>query len=134
MNTPTRHDTRSRTRCDQHSSSTEAEIRWRDQLPADWADAVDPPLHFRHYREYEISAERSVGYDEDEQPCFITHRFALTRLVSDDDEEFYETVTLSEEMTAWRLRDGRWLVLRKTHPGTCQANRGFYAISPDMPR
>lgn len=108
--------------------------QWQAALPDEWESAVDRPLYFHHYREYELSAERTVGYDEDDRPCFVNHRFVLTRLSSDDDEEFYETVTLSEEMTAWRLRDGRWLVLRDTRPDRCRSNGGFYALAPEMPR
>lgn len=109
-------------------------IRWHAGLPSDWKQAVDRPMYFRHYREYELPAERTVGYDQDDRPCFVQHRFVLPRLASDDGEEFYEAVTLAEEMTAWRLHDGRWLVLRNTNAGACQPNGGFYAISPDMPR
>ncbi|WP_374328304.1 hypothetical protein [Azonexus sp.] len=112
----------------------EARIDWLRLLPAEWRDAVDAPLYFRRYREYEILAERTIGYDEDARPCFITHQFALTRLLSDDDEEFYESVSLAEEMTAWRLHDGRWLVLRNTQPDPGSKNGDFYAIHPDAPR
>lgn len=107
--------------------------QWQAALPDEWKSAVDRPLYFHHYREYELSAERTVGYDEDDRPCFVSHRFVLTRLSSDDDEEFYKTVTLSEEMTAWRLRDGRWLVLRDTRPDRCRSNGSFYALAPEMP-
>lgn len=117
----------------QRESAAEA-VDWQRLLPREWRDAADVPLHFRHYREYEMLAERTVGYDEDERPCFVTHRFALTRLLSDDDEEFYEAVALAEEMTAWRLHDGRWLVLRNTRPDPGSKNGDFYAIHPEMPR
>jgi hypothetical protein len=111
-----------------------ASRNWLKHLPEEWLDAVDAPLHFEHYSEYEIAAERSVGYDADHRPCFTGHRFELTRLVSDDDEEFYEVVTYAEEMAAWRLRDERWLVFRRTTASDCTSPRGFYAFSPDMPR
>ncbi len=107
---------------------------WSRQLPAEWRDAVEPPLYFDHYSEYEIAAQRSVGYDADDRPCFTAHRFQLTEPASDDDEEFYEIVSRSEEMAAWRLRDGRWLVFRRECAGPCHPARGFYAFSPDMPR
>lgn len=112
----------------------EATVDWLRLLPAEWRDAIDAPLYFRHYREYEMLAERTIGYDEDARPCFITHQFTLTRLMSDDDEEFYESVALAEEMTAWRLHDGRWLVLRTTQPDPGSKNGDFYAIHPDAPR
>ena len=81
-----------------------------------------------------MSADRSFGYDADDCPCFIAHRFELTRTVSDDDEEFYQVVTYSEEMAAWRLRDERWLVFRRNSNQDCTSPRGFYAFSADIPR
>lgn len=112
----------------------EIELQWKRHLPADWADAVEPPLYFHHHQEYEIAARRSLGYDADDQPCFVTHRYVLTRLVTDDDEDFYEETVYSEEMHAWRLRDGRWLVYRIHQVGDVNSPRGFYALHPDIPR
>lgn len=111
-----------------------ASANWDRHLPPGWRDAVEIPLYFNQYSEYEISAERSVGYDADDAPCFTAHRFQLTSLASDDDEEFYEVVSYSEELAAWRLRDERWLVFRQTSSNNCSASRSFYALSPDMPR
>lgn len=107
---------------------------WDRHLPESRIDAVEIPLHFEHYSEYEINARRSVGYDADDQPCFTTHRFLLTRPVSDDDEEFYEIVAYSEEMAAWRLRDERWLVFRTSCTDNGRLPRSFYSFSQDMPR
>lgn len=111
-----------------------AQPDWRKYLPADWQDAIDEPLYFAHYSEYEISAERSLGYDADDRPCFTCHRYQLTRPHPDDDEAFYETISYSEEMAAWRLRDERWLIFRMVSNGQGTLPRGFYVISPEMPR
>lgn len=107
---------------------------WLAHLPAEWIDAVDVPLYFEQYSEYEINAKRAIGYDADNKRCFTTHRYILTSLASDDDEEFYELVTYAEEMAAWRLRDERWLVYRCISTHNCNQSRSFYALSPDMPR
>jgi len=107
---------------------------WTEHLPDIWRDAVEAPLYFKRYSEYEMPAERTLGYDADDHPCFTSHRFMLTSLASDDDEEFYEVVTYSEEMAAWRLRDERWLVFRRISTNNCNPPRGFYVLSPDMPR
>ncbi len=115
-------------------SATDKAPAWAKHLPEGWQRAVDAPLYFKQYSEYEIDAERTVGYDVDDQPCFVAHRVQLTSLASDDDEEFYEVVSYSEEMAAWRLRDERWLVFRAISTSTCHAPRGFYAINPEMPR
>jgi hypothetical protein len=107
---------------------------WDKHLPNEWRHAVEAPLHIEQYSEYEMSAERVVGYDADEQPCYTAHQFLLTRLASDDDEEFYEVVSYCEEMAAWRLRDERWLIFRITSSSNCTQAPGFYALSQDMPR
>jgi len=106
---------------------------WQKHLPAGWQNATETPLYFKQYSEYEMPAERVLGYDADEQPCFTSHRFLLTTLTSDDGEELYEIVTYREEMAAWRLRDERWLVFRLISTNSYPP-RGFYALSPDMPR
>ena len=107
---------------------------WLAYLPTEWRETVEPPLYFEQYSEYEIRAERTLGYDANDQHCFTAHRYVLTSLASDDDEEFYELVTYSEEMAAWRLRDERWLVYRRISTNNCNQSRSFYALSPDMPR
>ena len=108
--------------------------RWQKYLPDIWSAHVEPPLYVDNFREYEMPAQRTVGYDACDKPCFTAHQFALTRITSDDDEEFYETVSHYEEMAAWRLRDGRWLVFRIINTNQCNSPRGFYIISPTMPR
>jgi hypothetical protein len=112
----------------------ENEPAWLEHLPDEWLDAVEAPLYFEQYSEYEINAERAVGYDADDRPCFATHRFLLTSLVSDDDEEFYEVVTYAEEMATWRMRDGRWLVYRRNSAHQGGQPRSFHAFSTTMPR
>ena len=112
----------------------ENEPAWREHLPDEWRETVEAPLYFEQYSEYEINAERAVGYDADDRPCFATHRFLLTSLVSDDDEEFYEVVAYAEEMVAWRMRDERWLVYRRNSAHQGGLPRSFYAFSNAMPR
>ncbi|MGE5471324.1 MAG: hypothetical protein ACM3X0_11055 [Bacteroidota bacterium] len=110
------------------------EPAWIEHLPDEWLDAVEPPLYFEQHSEYEIRAERTVGYNADDRPCFTSHRFLLTSLASDDDDEFYEIVTYAEEMAAWHMRDGRWLVFRRNSANQGGAPRSFYAFSAAMPR
>ncbi|MFZ2268946.1 MAG: hypothetical protein WAV95_15325 [Azonexus sp.] len=112
----------------------ENEPAWLEHLPDEWRDAIEAPLYFEQYSEYEINAERAVGYDADDRPCFATHRFLLTELVTDDDDEFYEVVAYAEEMAAWRMRDERWLVYRRNSAHQGGQPRSFYALSAAMPR
>lgn len=116
------------------SSLEESSDDWLKHLPEAWLGAIDQPLYFRHYSEYEICAERSVGYDAEGKPCFTAHQFILTSTAAGDDEAPCEVVTYAEEMAAWRLRDERWLIFRTATTSPCNPPRGFYALSPDMPR
>lgn len=108
---------------------------WLQTLPAEWREAAIAPLEFTRHRDYELPASRTLGYDEDHQPCYYRHLYVIGSLHSDDDEEFYEVVAYGEEVEAWRLRDGRWLIWRIAHEdGACNGNRGFYSFSEEMPK
>jgi hypothetical protein len=52
---------------------------------------------------------------------------------SDDDEEFYQVVAYAELLSAWRLRDGRWLIYRLIKREG-ERGSGFYSFSDRMPR
>lgn len=106
---------------------------WRRDLPADWQAAVQTPLHFRRWQEYEMPARREIGYDEDDAPCYYRHRFLLESLYEEDDD-LHVAIVYGEEVAAWRLRDGRWLVWRlERQPSQCAAGRGFYSFSERRP-
>jgi hypothetical protein len=110
-----------------------ATIAWQTDLPADWRDMVVVPLALTTYRDYEMAAERVVGIDEDDRPCYCASRFIVADTRSDDDEEFYQVAVYAEALSAWRLRDGRWLIYRYI---TCDGERGsgFYSFGEHMPR
>jgi len=108
---------------------------WQENLPLEYRALVIAPLDIRHYRDYEIAAERYVGEDEDGKPCFIAHRFGLFEPRSDDGEEFYTVLAYGESLAAWRLRDDRWLIWRKIQNEESGAEaRGFYCLSQEMPK
>lgn len=110
-------------------------FEWQQYLPERWRDYVVEALDFTVFREYEMPACRTLGHDEDGEPCFYAHRYTLTENRSDDDEEFYEIVTYSEMLRGWRLRDGRWLIYRVVQNGDEEApGRGFYSFSAQAPR
>lgn len=114
----------------------EREPDWQKGLPAEWPKwrlAAVTPLNFSTFREYEMPASRTPGYDEDGQPCYYHHCYVLGELLSDDDEAFYEHIAYGEEVEAWRLRDERWLIWRIVHEnGGCRGNRGLYCFSESM--
>lgn len=106
---------------------------WQRHLPQPWQAAVARPLHLAHYREYEMDASRTVGYDVDGKPCFVAHHFVLaaegTRTAAEA-----STTAYSEDLAAWRLHDDRWLVFRITGTGAASLPQGFYAFHAEMPR
>lgn len=111
----------------------EPAIDWRRDLPKEWRRLVVSPLVVERFRDYEMAAERLVGRDEDEQPCYCSSRFVVMETRSDDDEEFYQIAAYAESLQAWRLRDGRWLIHRLI---TREGERGsaFYSFGEHMPR
>ena len=110
-------------------------VRWWDDLDVSSKVQVVAPMRFDLFREYEMAAERIVGYDENEEPCYCAFRHVLTELRSDDDEVFYEAPTHAESLTSWRLRDERWLVFRNI-VGSCERGTAysFFTFSEAMPR
>ena len=118
-----------------HSDRGCSNVDWAALLPAEWRDQAIAPQEFDTYRDYEMTAERTLGRDDDAHPCYCAFRFQLTEPRSDDDEEFYAVVAYAEAVTAWRLRDGRWLIHRLVARGdSCEQARGFYSFSETMPQ
>ncbi len=105
---------------------------WQAGLPDEWRSMVVAPLGFRRFRDYEAAAQRLLGLDENEQPCYSHYQYRLSEVRSDDDEDFYEETLYAETGISWLLRDGRWLNLR--HIGPQGSGRGFFSFSEEMPR
>ena len=109
--------------------------RWHEGLPPEWAAMAIAPLDFRHYREYEMAAERVLGSDEDGAYCYTAYSFRLTEARCDDGEEFYLETVYGETLCAWKLRDERWLIRRVIVRGEdFRHARAFYSFSDTMPR
>lgn len=108
---------------------------WSRHLPPDWRDQVVEALDFTEHREYEMPAARGFGHDVDGELCYYTHHFALTESRSDNDEDFYQVVTYSETVHAWRLRDERWLTYRHVQNGDDSGpGSAFYSLAEKPPR
>lgn len=112
------------------AAAVEGAHNWRGYLPDAWADRVEAPLWVEEFQEYQLDAQRWVGYDADEQPCYTAHHYALPA----QDASAGAVVAYSEVLAAWRLRDERWLVFRLIGAGGATLPRGFYVFSPEMPR
>lgn len=115
------------------------EYPWCDGLPPTWREQVVVPLDFDIHRDHELAAQRVFGRDEDGAPCYYAHRWTISEPCSDDDEEFYLRPSAGESVTAWRLRDERWLVRRVVLGNgngndRCAAAQPFFVFSESMPR
>ncbi len=107
------------------------EVDWAARLPMLWRSLTVGPLWVDVNRDADAGAERWVGYDEEEQPCYCRYRFQVPiGSINHSSEGLY-----SEDLAAWRMRDGRWLIHRVIN---CHAESktayAFYAFSESMPR
>lgn len=110
-------------------------VDWQRELPREWAEQAVSPTLFSRFREYEMLAERVVGYEVEDEPCYCEHYFVLNTMRSDDDDEYYVVPGYWEHLVAWRLRDGRWLVFRRLSSGEdCAQYRSFFCLAEAMPR
>jgi len=111
------------------------EINWSERLPVVWRSLAIGPLWVDVHRDLELASERWVGYDEEESPCYCRYRFRVEGGVRDGLTGDANDGGYSEDLAAWRMRDGRWLIHRII---MCQVSAitsyGFYAFSESMPR
>lgn len=117
-------------------SRHEQRIDWQGGLPRPWLSQVVKPVVFTCQRDYEIDASRVLGHEgEGEAPCFCRFNAVLSELRSDDDEMLYSAPVYAEQLTGWRLIDGRWLIHRHIiHGEDCQAAQSFFTLADEMPR
>lgn len=106
-----------------------SEINWSDRLPQLWRSLTIGPIWIDVNRDLDAGAERWVGFDEEEAPCYCRYRFKV------DIGSLGATPDYVEDLVAWRMRDGRWLIHRIIK---CHADRqtayAFYGFSESMPR
>ncbi|WP_290868452.1 hypothetical protein [Aquabacterium sp.] len=110
------------------------EMDWQARLPPNWKDQVVGPLWVQVHRDHDVGAERWMGYNEDDQPCYCRYRFVISRQEVQPGEPD-RRLSYCEDLTAWLLRDGRWVIHREI---LSQAERptsySFYSLSERMPR
>lgn len=112
--------------------------------PSGWADLLPPrllplvvwPRSRASFRDASLPADRTLGYDGSGRPAYCAHRHLSHRVVSSDDAEYEELPALSECLTAWRLRDGGWVVHRSVRRwnGCAPTEWNWYSVRDAMPR
>ena len=107
---------------------------WKAGLPRRWLGGVIVPAYFVRYREYEIRAERIVGFEYEDQPCYCEHRVDFGGLepgtaAAGGAPQYWE------HSSAWRLVDGHWLILKRLRSGSDVAQvQEFFCLAEQMPR
>lgn len=121
--------------CRRATCGAEDRHDWREGLPQDWLGQVVRPVFFSRHRDYEIEAERVIGYEVEDEPCYCSYRVVLAELRSDDDETWFMALSHAEQLIGWRLVDDRWLIRRQISQGEdCQGSQAFFTLSAEMPR
>ena len=87
-------------------------IEWNKGLPEQYAAAVIAPFSFEHFEDDLASARKFRGFDTSGCMCYYRHAYSRTAPRLDDEDCFHESETYYEEVIAWRLENGSWLVRR----------------------
>jgi len=89
---------------------------WKTGLPRESGPATVAPVALEQFVDEEASARRIKGYDHLGIMCYYHHAFALGRERFDEEGLYDENEAYRQEITAWRLYTGGWLV-RKYEAG-----------------
>lgn len=98
------------------------DIPWTQGLPPQYHANTIAPQYFERFEDEEAHAQRVRGFDDCGGVCYYAHAYAFTHPVVDEEDCFFDEESYREEVTAWRLNNGSWLVRRYTggEQGTCQ--------------
>jgi hypothetical protein len=85
--------------------------------------------------DYEVAAERVLGRDDEGDPCYCHYQCVLTEVACDDGDEFFEDLAYAEDLRAWRLDTGAWLVRRAVTTAEAEdVERVEFCTMDTMPR
>jgi hypothetical protein len=87
---------------------------WKSGLPAESKPATVPPVRLEQHRDESAQARRVKGYDPLGKLCYYHHAYAINRERFDEEGLYDESEAYREEVTAWRLYTGGWLVRNYT--------------------
>ena len=112
---------------------------WMIDLPEEYLPEIQAPQRYESFEQPDVPrAYKILGYDGKGECCYYLHRYALNRVLLDDEDNFYEEESYFEEVKAWRLSSGVWLSRNVSvgRAGDClgRSLRPDYAILPSRPR
>ncbi|MDA8384562.1 MAG: nitrogen fixation protein NifQ [Betaproteobacteria bacterium] len=112
---------------------------WLIDLPEEYLRETQAPQRYESFEQPDMPRTYKIlGYDANGECCYYLHRYALSRVLLDDDDNFYEEESYFEEVKAWRLASGVWLSrnIRAGGVGDCRARsmEPDYSLLPSRPR
>ncbi len=92
------------------------DYNWKTGLPVKNVPTTIPPVALEKFQDETAHALRVKGFDSQGQFCHYHHAYALNRERFDEEGFYDENEAYRQEITAWRLSGGGWLV-RKYEAG-----------------
>ncbi|WP_045223266.1 hypothetical protein [Methyloterricola oryzae] len=86
---------------------------WAEQPPDQYRSEVTYPLEYESHHDAVSQSRKTWGYDLRGERCFYQHEFTLSEERFDVDEFPIRVDVFWERVTAWRMKNGQWLRLRR---------------------
>lgn len=83
---------------------------WKTGLPVESGPALVPPVALEKFEDKPACALRIKGFDSQGRHCYYHHSYAINRERFDEEGLYDESEAYRQEVTAWRLCIGGWLV------------------------
>lgn len=104
-------------------------IHWEKGLPLQYLGAVVAPRLLERFEDEPAHARKCLGYDGEGTTCYYRHAYSRTGLWLDEEDCFHEEENYYEEVIAWRLENGNWLVRRYEAGEEGQCKQRLYSPS-----
>jgi len=111
---------------------------WKKLLPHEYRTRIVRPIAFEHHTEPSANADKIIGFDGHGSRCFYYHSFLLTEEGFDVDELPILVDVYYERVIAWRLRRGRWMMIKSYSDRLDRCNKRLTTLpvelADEMPR
>ena len=92
------------------------DYNWKAGLPKESESAAVAPVALEKFADKTAYAQRTKGFDSHGKLCYYYQTYALYRERFDEEGLYDESEAYRQEVTAWRLYSGGWLI-RKYEAG-----------------
>ncbi len=86
---------------------------WADHLPDLYKSEVISPVEYESRQDMGSQSRKTWGFDLRGARCFYQHEFTLSEDRFDADEFPIRVDVFWERVTAWRMKNGQWVRLRR---------------------